>query len=527
MDRLKKTTLLKGVVLLIIFLIATYLQTLVYANHDAVWLLHCASQLLQGKTYYYNFFETNPPLILFLYMPAIGLAKLIGCTSFIGLRIYTFIFITLVMLITNRLLNRILPKQTALIFWLIVLWTAYFAILPFFWFAEREHFTALLVLPYLLLTVLRLQNKPVKTSEAICYSLLAALGISLKPYFLIPLVLVEGYYLLHIRKILTYLRPEPICIFLFMVLYLIFIKLFFPVYFNKILPLTEVLYIPVFAKQSYINLLLSNYSFYILLDLLMIGWQILVTKSEQKYLLIVFFLVVLGFLIAYIWPGHTWYYHAYPAIVLGLAILSFMLLNMIQAILKLEVLKGFPIVITLRCFVTLILILLNINLCIWNNLYYFLEKASSHSYTNHLIQYINAHASGENVLIISNTFIQESARYYTTANLTSRFPSMLLVPGLKNLQLTHQNKAYHHYKHLLFKLMLEDVHRFPPAYIFIDREGFWIYKRTRTLKFKFLPFLLSDSKFKDFLSHYHQVAKNKFYIVLKLNNEAAANDKLN
>ena len=76
------------VIIVMVFTLAVYLQIQVLQlslNWDSLWLLHCASAILQGKQYYYNFMETNPPLIMFFYMPALGVGALLGVTDYLGL----------------------------------------------------------------------------------------------------------------------------------------------------------------------------------------------------------------------------------------------------------------------------------------------------------------------------------------------------------------------------------------------------------------------------------------------------------
>ncbi len=59
-----------------IFLFAWKLQSALFLNYDVSWLMHASERLLAGGTYSRDFFETNPPLILYLYLPPVIFSKI-------------------------------------------------------------------------------------------------------------------------------------------------------------------------------------------------------------------------------------------------------------------------------------------------------------------------------------------------------------------------------------------------------------------------------------------------------------------
>ena len=59
----------------VLVLLAICIQLTIFLNFDVTYLTHAAKLLLEGGTYTHGFFETNPPLILFLYMPPLFLSE--------------------------------------------------------------------------------------------------------------------------------------------------------------------------------------------------------------------------------------------------------------------------------------------------------------------------------------------------------------------------------------------------------------------------------------------------------------------
>jgi len=204
-----------------VLILAIFLQTLFNANLDAVWLLHCADSILHDGTYYYNFIEVNPPLILYFYMPAIFLSTVFNITPYIALIIYLFFFVILILIINYFLLKKIFCSQPNLTWLFLFIFTACFTVLPLNQFSERENLAVILILPYLLFTGLRLQNKSTSHFAGFIFGILAAIGLSFKPYFVPVFLFIEIYYLYAKRNLLAWIKIETLTILVFMIIYLV------------------------------------------------------------------------------------------------------------------------------------------------------------------------------------------------------------------------------------------------------------------------------------------------------------------
>jgi hypothetical protein len=144
-----------GPTLLIALLIAVTVASKLgqTAHADVGWYLYSAGAFLDGGRLYDDvFFEMNPPLMLYLTVPGVVLARLTGLFS---VHAY-FLTVFAVVAFTLWLATRILPAlegQAGLVIAFVVL-----AILPAGDFGQRPHLMVCLALPYLLLVADRLHN---------------------------------------------------------------------------------------------------------------------------------------------------------------------------------------------------------------------------------------------------------------------------------------------------------------------------------------------------------------------------------
>lgn len=142
-----------------IFILSILLQSNIFCNTDANWLLHATAKLLHGEKYYYNFFETNPPMILYINIIPVLLAKLLHLPMSLVFRIYVFFiafFSTIFCAILLRQIYKFYPAWVRCTFVLAIIFV--FVLLPTHAFGEREHLALMLVAPYVFLIILRVRN---------------------------------------------------------------------------------------------------------------------------------------------------------------------------------------------------------------------------------------------------------------------------------------------------------------------------------------------------------------------------------
>jgi len=274
-----------------IYLAAWITQTHFLIENDNLWLLRLSSTILRHHgNYWHNFFETNPPLAILLYAPELILEKLLPLSHITGLRIYFFLCATLSIRLCYTLIKKIfleIDSNVALVFLLTL--TFVFLILPNQALGQREHFYVLLSTPYLLLTVCRMEKKTVSLGLAIVIGVLGAIGFSIKPYFLATFILIELYTLFvlskkNVRKtgsnLAHLIRPETLCVLLFLLLYLLVIFIFFQPYLFKIIPISMRFYYGSIVS-SWQLLLLAPINLFCLLSFL--AYFLLYKKIRQIF----------------------------------------------------------------------------------------------------------------------------------------------------------------------------------------------------------------------------------------------------
>ena len=172
--------------LILITLIAWWLQTLFLINWDVSWDLLIANKMIDGGTYIKDFFDINPPLIFYIYMPIIFASHFFSISWEVALRIDVFAVAIFSTIMCYPLLKKIFVSDHEFLlngFTGLMLFA--FLILPIFNLGQREHFLVMFTLPYILLCAYRLLGYPIRPAYAAFIGLFAAMGFAIKPFFLL------------------------------------------------------------------------------------------------------------------------------------------------------------------------------------------------------------------------------------------------------------------------------------------------------------------------------------------------------
>ena len=158
-------------------------QMLGHQNCDNTWLYMVAERFLDGARPYVDFIETTPPASFLIYLPGVGLARLLGLPVEFVVCACVFAFGLGVILFTGSILRRahlLKSDDTGLLLNLSVFSFIFVAGLSF---AEREHLAALGLLPLLAVYGVRAHGAPSRFSDVILAGLIAGLMIVIKPHF--------------------------------------------------------------------------------------------------------------------------------------------------------------------------------------------------------------------------------------------------------------------------------------------------------------------------------------------------------
>jgi len=167
-------------------------------NHNASYLLFVAGRVLNGARLYVDFPEINPPLIIWLNMPVAWLAQHAGLPDAYVFRFSVCALALASVAASGAILRNVLATPD---FWAWHAMGVYVTIAaPGYSFGEREHIALLCVLPYLAEATRRMQGAPCSRGVQLAAALLAALGLGLKPHFLLAPMLIESSFMLKARR---------------------------------------------------------------------------------------------------------------------------------------------------------------------------------------------------------------------------------------------------------------------------------------------------------------------------------------
>lgn len=295
----------------IFFLLLAYIiQSLGIVNGDAACILYNAKFVLAGGTYVKDFFETNPPLIFYLNIPVVLIAKFIPFNLFSVFRVYVLSLAAISIICSVKLLSKIFVQEDGFKFKGFIFILFFILLyLPASEFGQREHFFLIFMLPYLFYTVLVAQDKKIPGLFSGFIGLMAALGIGLKPYFLFPIIFVELYLIFIKRDLLAWIRVESVTCIIVLSLYLASVFIFDPEYIKIILPLVSHVYLDG-VKEPY-RIIFSQPP--VLFCFFIWGCFFIFYRNKQRELTTILMLGLTGMMAAFLVPRVTWYYHIVPA----------------------------------------------------------------------------------------------------------------------------------------------------------------------------------------------------------------------
>ena len=316
----KQTLVYWWLPLLALCLIAYWIQINIYLHKDVAILSHTAAQMLQGQTYAHDIFEPNPPIIFYLHMPPVLIAKMTGIKIIYVLRIYLIALITLSVSLSHLLFKKIFNPNNRLLYSMSYALACILLFLPMEAFGQREHFLCFLTTPYLLLAACRLEHKPISKSFAMLIGLMAGLGFCIKPFFLPTLILIELFFIYRQKNLFGWLRIESIIATLFILFYGLSVILFYPTYWHIVLPI----WLPYYRAIARPWVIVLTYSYFLFCSTAL-ALSCLTKKNEpHSAIKIIFSLALIGFLITFLIPRVAWYYHILPAF--SIACLYFVLI---------------------------------------------------------------------------------------------------------------------------------------------------------------------------------------------------------
>ena len=203
-------------------------------HHDVGWILYCAGEMLDGAVLYRDLIDENPPLVFWLSLPAVAIARALHLAPILVWNLGVFLAVAAAATLCRGFSVPAREDQAALgdgfAFALCGGLAALLVLLPGIDFGQREHLFSALVLPYLFAAVRFLAGRPLEPRSGLAVGALAGLGIALKPYFAVLPFAVELALLLARRSGKSLQRAEPWAIAGVHVIYVASVLLFAPGY---------------------------------------------------------------------------------------------------------------------------------------------------------------------------------------------------------------------------------------------------------------------------------------------------------
>jgi len=280
-----------------------------YLHSDVSWYLVATDRFLDGARLYRDVIEVNPPLAFYLMAPPVLVARLLGISAtavFVG---YVFLLLALSLWLADRALRQ-MPNVTnqARGAFLLAMFGA-LVLLPLPVFGQREHLMLILAVPYILLLGYRLDGRDCPTALAIIIGACAAVGIGLKPYFVIVPALLELHLMVIRRTPFAAFRPESVMLLAGLVGYVAAAGLLNPEYFSFMLPYALAVYD---AYSSSLVAVLTRPAVLILL-LPACAFALAYAARAADRRSVAFAIASVGFFIGYVLQSKGWDYHLLPA----------------------------------------------------------------------------------------------------------------------------------------------------------------------------------------------------------------------
>lgn len=285
-------------------------------NCDVAIFIEASRMLLEGKLLYQEIVDVNLPLIIYFHTISELVSNKIGYNSIVIFNIFVFSCMLACLLSIIYILRKIksLPK-----YYINILTVVWFSITLSFaidnTYGEREHIFILLSSPFFILRMLRWMGVSFKKWASILVGMIAAVGMLLKPHFIVIGILPELFFLIWKRDLKNILLPEVLAAITIVTIYILHF-LFLPSAVNTALlniwmPLVNKYYY--FDRVPLTQMLLKTPT---LLFAMMMSTILLVRlksmEREMKTVTIYLLLLCLGSAIIFLGQGKGWIYHAIP-----------------------------------------------------------------------------------------------------------------------------------------------------------------------------------------------------------------------
>jgi hypothetical protein len=289
---------------------------------DVSWLITVSERILAGGRLYIDILEPNPPMAGYLYMPPVLLAHTLNLPPEPFVVLWTVLFGLVTTGFSAWLVTKNKLLKHAELFWPVTLLLFLSA-----WgedFAQREHFAAMAGLPLVVCLALRATGIRPSALVWIIAGIAGGFMLAIKPHFALPILAAVLYVAWHRRSIRPIFAPEMWLAGAIFLAFLGSIYLFYPAYFENIVPVASTVYIPDRRPLWLLLIVRVTLAFELITIIALLGFR---QQIKLSPLLGIMFCMAVGFWLSYLAQGRGYPYQILP----GIALMgSFGLLGFLQ-----------------------------------------------------------------------------------------------------------------------------------------------------------------------------------------------------
>ncbi|MFI5330656.1 MAG: hypothetical protein ACHQ2F_06430 [Desulfobaccales bacterium] len=470
-------------------------------NKDVAWLLYAAQRLLEGAKLNIDIYEINPPISVYFNLPPALLSKYLSLPAIPVFYAYMMLVICISLLLCWHLTKLLYKDYLTSRYYILVS----MAFITTIWvnahlqFGQREHITVVLLMPYLLAAIVRLQRENLTLPIALAVGLLAGAGLSFKPFFLGVWILVEIYLVFSLKNLSPLWRNENLIITIFLVLFMLALFIFQSNYL-KIGLLLGKYYLP--YNNGYSSVIFSKEVILWLLTGVVICLFIKLNHNDKKAIILLY-IASTGFLLSALVQQKGWPNHLYP---LSASCLFILLLITYQLSVKYRISKKY------------ILVGLYV---IFSGLFaagMLKMRPDTLWYANitplpQLIPLVKDYARTEPVYALTTELTPPFPMInYTGASWPYHFASLWPLPGFYcNTSDGDRKISYHHpdsmsaAERFFLDTVITDLQTYPPKLLLVDQSEYKM--GFGRLNFNFLDYFSNDPRFLTFLKGYEYLKK--------------------
>jgi hypothetical protein len=199
-------------------------------NGDVSWYLHLCQQLAAGTTVYRDIGDMNPPLIYGVNLLVVRAAQTLHVAPHVVLFAALWTLGLWILWCCGRILLAIDACSRAWTFALLLFLALDFGIFDRHDFGQRDHILAFCFLPFALTVAARIDGLSHRVVSSLAVALVVGLAIALKPFFLLPWLMVMAYLAYRMGVAKTLRTPEFWLVLLINGAYVVSVLLVFPEY---------------------------------------------------------------------------------------------------------------------------------------------------------------------------------------------------------------------------------------------------------------------------------------------------------